>query len=180
MHHRRYLLEVFLGYGYLLWSVYPLLLGASAGNLSQGLPYSRKMWWELNLADNQAWPRYAPALGACPRAAARHDTTSTSNMECELAVDSCIQGHHIFKNIWTPAMGKQLPCRREIGNNKDWYAVAILRDCTMVVHVPRKISTACALFLQREGSIHCIVTRKLLLPPSAQAQITENSCYNHT
>ena len=143
MHHRRYLLEVFLRYGYLLWSVYPLLLGASAGNLSQGLPYSRKMWPELNLADclkptrtkiladNQSWPRYAPALGTCPRAAARRDTTTTSNMECELAMDSCIKGHHIFKNIWTPAIGEQLPCRRQISNNKDWYTVAILWDCTI-------------------------------------------------
>ena len=130
------------------------------------------------MADNQARPRHTPALGACPRTTARRDMTSTSNMECELAVDSCIRGHHIFKNIWTPAIGEQLPCRREIGNNKDWNAVAILRDCTMVGHVPRKISAACALFLQREGSIHCVVTRKLLLPPSAQAQITENSCYN--
>ena len=57
-------------------------------------------------------------------------------------------------------MGEQLPCRREIGNNKDRYAVAILRDRTTVGHVPRKISAACALFLQREGSIHCVVTGK--------------------
>lgn len=28
----------------------------------------------------------------------------------------------------------------------------------MVEHISRKISAACALFLQREGSIHCIVT----------------------
>ena len=171
------------------------MLGASAGKLEPRLMYSRKMWQELNLADcpkpartkilvdfnladNQARPRHTPALGACPRTTAWRDTTSTGNMECELAMDSCIRGHRVFKNIWTPAMGKQLPCRREIGNNKDWYTVAILRDCTTVGHVPRKISAACALFLQREGSIHCVVTRKLLLPLSAQAQITENSCYN--
>ena len=78
----------------------------------------------------------------------------------ELAVDNCIRGHHVFKNIWTPTLGKQLPCRREIGINKDRYAVAILRDRTMGGHVPRKISAACTLFLQREGSIHCVVTRK--------------------
>ena len=81
-------------------------------------------------------------------------------MECELAVDSCIRGHHVFKNIWTPTMGEQLPCRREIGNNNDRYVVARLRNRTTVGHVPRKISAACALFLQREGSIHCVVTGK--------------------
>ena len=54
------------------------------------------------------------------------DCSSTSNMESELTVDSCIQGHHVFKNIWTPTMGEQLSCRREIGNNKDQFAVAVL------------------------------------------------------
>ena len=48
-------------------------------------------------------------------------------MECELAMDSCIQGHHVFKNIWTPTMGEQLSCKREIGKNKDRYAVAAFR-----------------------------------------------------
>ena len=114
----------------------------------------------INLADDQARPRHAPALSACVYASARRDTTSTSNMECELAVVSCTRRHHVFKNIWTPTMGEQLPCKREIGNIKDRYAVAVLRDHTTVGHVPRKISVACALFLQREGSIHCVVTGK--------------------
>ena len=55
-------------------------------------------------------------------------------------------------------MGEQLPCRREIGINKDQYTVAIIGDCTMVGHVPKKITAACALFLKRESSIHSIVT----------------------
>ena len=83
-------------------------------------PVQTKILADFNLTDDQAQPRHTPAL------AARRDTTSTSNMECELAVNSCIQGHHVFKNIWTPTMGKQLPYRREIGIYKDRYAVAIL------------------------------------------------------
>ena len=51
---------------------------------------------------------------------------STCNMERELAVDGCNRGHHVFKNIWTPTMGEHLPCKRKIGNNKDWYVVAVL------------------------------------------------------
>ena len=47
-------------------------------------------------------------------------------MEYELAMDCCIRGHHVFKNIWTPTMGEQLPCRREIGISKDRYAVEVL------------------------------------------------------
>jgi len=45
-------------------------------------------------------------------------------MESELALDSCIRGHHIFKNIWTPTMGEQLSCKREISKYKDQYTVA--------------------------------------------------------
>ena len=80
------------------------------------------------------------------------------NMDAELTVDSCIRGHHVFKDVWTPTVGEQLSCQRETGNNKDRYAVAVLRDHTIVGHVPRKISAACALFLNRNGSIHCVVT----------------------
>ena len=43
-------------------------------------------------------------------------------------------------------------------NENDQYAVAVVRDRTTVGHVPRKISAACPLFLQKGGSIHCIVT----------------------
>ena len=56
-------------------------------------------------------------------------------------------------------MGEELSCKRELGNDKDRYAVAVvLRDSTTVGHVPRKISAACALFLERDGSIDCVVT----------------------
>ena len=85
-----------------------------------------KILADFNLAGGQAQPRHAPTVRACACALARHDTTSTSNMECELAMDSYFQGHHVFKNIWTPTMGEQLPCKREICDNKDRYAVAVL------------------------------------------------------
>ena len=94
-----------------------------------------------------------------PRARVRAELIEYRNyMDAELTVDSCIRGYHVFKNVWTPTVGEQLTCQREIGNNKDRYAVVILRNRTTVGHVPRKISAACALFLQRKGSIHCVVT----------------------
>ena len=40
----------------------------------------------------------------------------------------------------------------------DRYAVTVLQDCITFGHLPRKISAACSLFLQRGGSIRCIVT----------------------
>ena len=71
---------------------------------------------------------------------------------------SCIHGHHIYKDIWSPITGEQLPCEREYRNTKDPYTVAVMRESTDVGHVPRKISVACALFLQRQGTIVCTVT----------------------
>ena len=70
------------------------------------------------------------------------------NMESDLALESCIL--HVFKNIWTLTIGERLSCRREVDKVKDRYAVAVLRDCTTIGHVPRKISAACALAVSIE------------------------------
>lgn len=55
-------------------------------------------------------------------------------------------------------VGEVLPCKRESGNNKDPYAVAVMQRGTVVGHVLWKISTACSLFLCRNGTIHCTIT----------------------
>lgn len=73
-------------------------------------------------------------------------------------VSSCVRGHHVFKNIWRPTIGEQLVCKREVSNAQDTYAVAVMRGGTVVGHVPRKISAACALFLGRKGSIRCTIS----------------------
>ena len=79
--------------------------------------YSQKVWQGLNLVDwpklaqtkiladfnlvgGQAQPRHTPTPGTCACTLAQHDTTSTSNMECELAMDSCFRGHHVFSLAW--------------------------------------------------------------------------------
>ena len=54
-------------------------------------------------------------------------------------------------------MGEVLECKIESGNLQDRYAVAVQRRKTIVGHVPRKISAACSLFLQRAGRIRCTV-----------------------
>ena len=94
-------------------------------------------------------------LDTCARAPARHDTTSTSNMECELAMDSCIWGYHVFKNI-LDSTTNSYPAREKSATIR----IGTWLQYTMVGHVPRKISAACTPFLQREGSIHCVVTGK--------------------
>ena len=73
-------------------------------------------------------------------------------------IDSCIRGYHAYGVIWTPTVGEHLSCEREMANTEDPYAVAVMRRSTVVGHVPRRMSAACALFLEREGTISCTVT----------------------
>ena len=39
--------------------------------------------------------------------------------------DSCIRGHHVSKDLWTPVINEELVCAQESGNSHDSYAVAI-------------------------------------------------------
>ena len=64
--------------------------------------------------------------------------------------DSCIRGHHVSKDFWTPVINEELVCAQESGNSHDPYAVAIKKGSVVVGHVPRKISAICLLFLRVE------------------------------
>ena len=56
-------------------------------------------------------------------------------------------------------MGEELGCTRQSDNIRDPYAVAVMKASTIVGHVPRRISAAASLFLQKDGSsISCKVT----------------------
>lgn len=73
----------------------------------------------------------------------------------------CVRGYHIYKDIWTAAVGEILFCVREPTNASDRYAVAVTRPGGLGVvigHLPRKLSKICSLFIRRGGSICCIVT----------------------
>ena len=76
-------------------------------------------------------------------------------------VDSMIRGHHVYKEIWDPVNGEELPCGREIGNSSDPLAVAVMKRLdggdNIVGHLPRRISSLCSAFIRRGGTIKCIV-----------------------
>ena len=77
--------------------------------------------------------------------------------------ESCVRGHHVFCSIWrprigSPRIGKQLTCKRELDNAQDVHAVAVMHEAAIVGHVPRTISAACSLFLQRKGTICCTIS----------------------
>ena len=70
---------------------------------------------------------------------------------------SVIRGHHVYKDIFTPTIGKILQSRREPDNSYDSFAVAIIENDTIVGHVPRNISVPCDLFLKKGGTISCVI-----------------------
>ena len=39
--------------------------------------------------------------------------------------ESIIQGHHVYKTIWTSEIGEILECQQERGNPEDLYTIAL-------------------------------------------------------
>lgn len=76
----------------------------------------------------------------------------------EFESGSCVRGYHIYRHVWSPTVGQEYDCSREVVNAEDPYAVAVVCGGDTVGHVPRQISAACSLFLQRLGSISCKIT----------------------
>jgi hypothetical protein len=76
----------------------------------------------------------------------------------EIEVPCCVRGYHVYQTTWAAAVGEHLVCGREPTNAADRYAVAVVKDGSVIGHLPRKVSKVCSLFLRRGGSLHCIVT----------------------
>ena len=70
----------------------------------------------------------------------------------------CVRGYHVYRHIWSAAVGEVLSCEREPTNSRDRYAVAVKKDEVAIGHLPRKVSRICSLFLRRGGAIHCRVS----------------------
>ena len=60
---------------------------------------------------------------------------------------------HAYKDIWAAVYGEELRCEREAGNQVDAFAVAVMKDGTVVGHILKEISSVCSLYLHRGGSI---------------------------
>ena len=77
---------------------------------------------------------------------------------CTFSVEAMVHGYHVYQDSWEAAIGERLPCKREPGNRKDPFAVAVVRSRDTVGHVPKKISSVCSMFLLVVvQSIHCRV-----------------------
>ena len=59
-----------------------------------------------------------------------HAELSTSQVQVldqagmTLQVESCVQGHHIYKRTWNPTFGEELSCVQETTNSEDVYAAS--------------------------------------------------------
>ena len=74
-------------------------------------------------------------------------------------LEAMVRGYHVYCNVWQASRNEILQCTRDVSNRKDPYAVSVVKSGTGIVgHLPKKISTACSLFLRRGGSITCKVT----------------------
>ena len=73
-------------------------------------------------------------------------------------MESCICDCHVYKDLWDASIGEDILCEWEPFNDGNRYAVAALKDDTIVGHIPRKISQICLLSLARCGAIVCTPT----------------------
>ena len=64
----------------------------------------------------------------------------------EARFECCVQGYHVYSEIWEAVLGEPLSCWREPTNVSDRYAVAVLKDDVTVGHLPRKVSKIFSLF----------------------------------
>ena len=68
-----------------------------------------------------------------------------------------ICGHHVYKAIWMPEIGKILQCKQERGNPEDSYTVSVMKDDTIVGYVPHEKSHVMQYFIEHDGVVTCQV-----------------------
>ena len=61
--------------------------------------------------------------------------TQREKMTQEFVCESCMRGHHIYKDVWVPdpTRPEVLTCVREAGNDADPYSVAMINSSMTVV-----------------------------------------------
>ena len=81
--------------------------------------------------------------------------------------ESFITGNHIYKDIWRPTLGERLMCEREPENAYDQYSISVIKNDTIVGHIPKRISKPGFYALITGGSITAVV--------SGERQNTQNN-----
>ena len=69
------------------------------------------------------------------------------------------RGFHVYQEIWTPVIGECLECRHEPRNVEDKNAIAVIKDETVIGHVPRCFSLWMKMILGLpKSNISCKIT----------------------
>ena len=63
------------------------------------------------------------------------------------SIEAMVRGYHVYLDHWDAGTGEQLPCKREPGNRKDLFTVAVVRLNVTIGHV-------CSMFVLRGGTTH--------------------------
>ena len=50
-------------------------------------------------------------------------------------VTSCIQGLHVYNNVWEPRIGEELVCSLQDNNPHDCYAVTVCKAGAVIGHM---------------------------------------------
>ena len=78
-------------------------------------------------------------------------------MATSFRIENTVWGHHVYKSLWTPVMGKELHAQTEDSNIFDEFAVAVFKDGIVVGHVPRELARTCWYFLKKWHS--CMICK---------------------
>ena len=76
----------------------------------------------------------------------------------EMTKESIVREHHVYKEVWRPIIGQQLPVFSETDNIHDRRAVAVYKDGSVVGHVPQELSRVLWFFLKHDGEVECEIT----------------------
>ena len=89
-----------------------------------------------------------------------------------LTKTSVVRGHHVYKTVWTPSVDEKLTVKAEDGNDHYKHAVAVIKEDTVVGHVPREFSRISWYFLQRGGFISVEIIRKRMFGKGLEVPCT--------
>ena len=93
-------------------------------------------------------------------------------------MESCVHGFHMYQDICMLTIGERLSCQTEDSNAFDHepYTLGIRKSANVIGHIPRKISAACSLFIQRGKEApnkRCLNGRK-----ASDVNTDDNNYYN--
>ena len=52
-----------------------------------------------------------------------------------LILEEAVRRHYVYKTVWDPVIGEELPAEREEGNTHDRHAVCLKREGKVVGHM---------------------------------------------